>query len=154
MIIFIKSLCFNTLFYGLTAIVGFLLLPFLISKRATKIISVYWARSSIYLLKKIVGVNFYINGIENIPNTRGCLVVANHQSALDTILFVTVFKNPCYVIKKELTKIPIYGWFVRRSGHIPINRKGRVVGLKPEVRRRVSLCSRSLSRRRRRSYNP
>ena len=126
MIIFIRSFCFNILFYGLTAIVGFILLPFLISKTATKKISFYWAKTSIYLLKTIIGVNFCLKGIQNIPQSEGSLFIANHQSAIDTILFVTVFKDPCYVLKAELTKIPIYGWFVRRSGHIAINRKGRV----------------------------
>jgi 1-acyl-sn-glycerol-3-phosphate acyltransferase len=53
-----------------------------------------------------------------------------HQSAWDTLAVPVIFRDPVIVIKRELGWIPIYGWFARKAGMIPIDRGGGAQALK------------------------
>jgi len=75
------------------------------------------------LLKYIVGLDIQIAGLENIPKDRPFLIISNHQSAWETIMFFTIFNSPVMILKKELTYIPLFGWFLLRTGMIAIDRK-------------------------------
>ena len=74
------------------------------------------------LLKAGCGISYEVTGIENIPN-NAFIVASKHQSAWETIFFLLLFKNPVFIIKKELTKIPIYGWYLGKMSMIIIDRK-------------------------------
>jgi 1-acyl-sn-glycerol-3-phosphate acyltransferase len=75
------------------------------------------------LLKYVVGLDIVIEGMENIPQDRAFLIVANHQSVWETLMFFTIFKDPVMILKKELTYIPLFGWFLLKTGMLPLNRK-------------------------------
>ena len=123
-LIFIRSLIFNTLFFLLSALIGILFFPVLISQSLSIKICNIWAKITLYMLHNICGVKIDIKGIEYFYNQQ-FLFAVRHESVLETILFLTYFPNIKYVLKKELLYIPFYGLFVWRCGHIIINRKGR-----------------------------
>ena len=81
-----------------------------------------WARVTIFLLKFICGITSKIAGIQNIPKVP-FIIASKHQSAWETIFFLCLFENPVFIIKKELTKIPIYGWYLGKMSMIAIDRK-------------------------------
>ena len=62
-----------------------------------------------------------MRGREKIPH--GALLVASkHQSAWDTFALLPLFSYPTYVLKRELTWIPFFGWCLMKTGMIPLDR--------------------------------
>ena len=127
-LIVIKSLIFNILFFLLSAIVGIVFFPVLISKNLSVKISSGWAKITLYMLNKICGIKINIEGLE-IYSTKKVIFAVRHESALETILFLAYFPNIKYVLKKELIYIPFYGLFVWRCRHIIIDRRARAASL-------------------------
>jgi 1-acyl-sn-glycerol-3-phosphate acyltransferase len=84
-------------------------------------------------LRIICGIRHRIEGREFIP-TGGALVAVNHQSMWETIAFVAILERPVLVFKKELLKVPVYGWWVKKSGSIPVDRDAGVKALNAMTR--------------------
>ncbi|MGX5735960.1 lysophospholipid acyltransferase family protein [Bosea thiooxidans] len=131
----LRSLAFNTLFYGnlilwlIVAVLPSLLLP----KRVLLAIAIAWAHTSLWLLRVVAGTRCEIRGIENIPE-GGLMVAAKHQSFLETFALVTVFQNPVYILKRELTWIPVFGWALTKLRMIPVDRGARARALSGATR--------------------
>jgi len=47
------------------------------------------------------------------------VIIANHQSFLDPILFVSLFARQKTVVKKRYFRVPVFGWILKTSGYIP-----------------------------------
>ena len=75
-----------------------------------------WVRLS---ARWIVGIRSEIRG--NIPK-GDAIIAAKHQSFFDVLLLVNVLPRPRFVMKKELSRIPIIGFYAMRMGCIPIDR--------------------------------
>src|SRR5262249_45803965 len=52
------------------------------------------------------------------------LVAAKHQSAWETFALLTLFRDPAFILKRELLWLPFYGWLARHAGMIPVERGG------------------------------
>jgi 1-acyl-sn-glycerol-3-phosphate acyltransferase len=119
----IRSVLFNAAFYVMTA--GFLVLgsPLLLAPRSWAMAGLRChARATLWLMKHVVGTEMEVRGLDNLPE-GACLVAAKHQSAWDTIALILLFRDPALVMKAELMKIPLYGWFSTKFGMIPIQRE-------------------------------
>lgn len=80
------------------------------------------ARYFTFLLKNIGKINYTVVGLENIPK-EPAIFAGNHQSAWETVV-LNCFLPPCvWIMKKEVFKIPLYGWGVRALSTIAIDRK-------------------------------
>jgi len=89
-----------------------------------------WAQVSLWVLEKLCGIKYEIRGLENLPKKNGFVVACKHQSMWETIVFHLIFNRPVYSWKKELLKIPFYGWFLEVMSGITIDRKGGAKALK------------------------
>ncbi len=89
-----------------------------------------WTQVSLWVLEKLCGIKYEIRGLENLPKTNGFVVACKHQSMWETIVFHLIFDRPVYSWKKELLKIPFYGWFLEVMSGITIDRKGGAKALK------------------------
>ena len=93
-----------------------------------------WAKFSLLVLEKLCGIKYEIRGLKNLPKNstgeKGFVVACKHQSMWETIIFHLIFHRPVYSWKKELLKIPFYGWFLRAMSGITIDRKGGPRALK------------------------
>jgi 1-acyl-sn-glycerol-3-phosphate acyltransferase len=122
--IWARGLAFNVAFFAWTAIAGTIGFPFLITPRAvTMQFGQFWARSILFLLRVIVGLDHEIRGLDRIPR-GGCIIAMKHQSAWDTLILPAVLADPAVVLKRELLLLPFYGWYAARAGSIVIDRKG------------------------------
>jgi 1-acyl-sn-glycerol-3-phosphate acyltransferase len=65
-----------------------------------------------------------ISGEENIPKGENFIIAAKHISVWETFFFAWYFNIPVYILKKELMYIPVFGWFLWRTGMVGIDRKG------------------------------
>ncbi len=92
-----------------------------------------WSRLALFGLKWIAGVSYRIEGAENIPQ-GGALIAANHQSMWETIALYALAPKPVMILKKELTRIPVYGWWALAAGNITIDRKGGAKALRAMAR--------------------
>ena len=78
-----------------------------------------WAKIclQIFLSTKII-----IKGKENIIYNHKFFIACSHQSMFETFFLQTIFNGPIFIIKKELLKLPIFGWYLKKIGSISINR--------------------------------
>ena len=75
-----------------------------------------------FCLKYIMGTKIEIKGIENISSKQKYFVASSHQSIFETFFLQTIFDKPVFILKKELTKIPLFGWYLKKMGCISIDR--------------------------------
>jgi 1-acyl-sn-glycerol-3-phosphate acyltransferase len=74
-------------------------------------------------LASLMGWRFDVANRERLDSERPCVFVANHQSFLDVVTFGSIFpKRTVSAGKREIGKIPIFGWFYRLSGNLVIDR--------------------------------
>lgn len=131
---FIRSLLFNIYLFGGTGIIAFILLILLpFSAHEMRKGSQLWTRYVMWGMRWITGIRYEVRGLENLPDS-GAIIACKHQSAWDTAIFVLLRLNTAYILKKELTKIPFYGWYVNRSGHISVDRSAGASALKNMVK--------------------
>jgi 1-acyl-sn-glycerol-3-phosphate acyltransferase len=68
-------------------------------------------------------VTVKLEGSENIPKDQPSIFVANHESMYDIVVLARVFPVALfYVAKKELRKVPFFGWYMIMVGHIFVDR--------------------------------
>lgn len=129
--IFLRSLLFNILFTFWAFIASVIFFPlFLISPtRAGR----PWARGALWLAKIVLGITHEVRGKKHITN-QPVIYAAKHQSAWDTCVFLTLLDAPCYVLKRELLRIPFWGWYLWRMGMIAIDRSGSASTMKQMLR--------------------
>lgn len=128
---FIRSLVFTIvitfwqLFYGITMMLmrPFTTLRFRLNYLAT------WGTLSSILTKYIAGISYQVEGKENIPN-ENVIVFSKHQSTWETNFLLTLFPQLTIILKRELLRIPIYGWGLAAAGPIAINRGSGRASLK------------------------
>ena len=82
-----------------------------------------WTSFNIWWLKLACGVNYNVIGKENIDLNNNGIVLANHQSTWETMVIPTLFPPVSWVLKKELFKLPFYGWALSLIKPIAIDRK-------------------------------
>jgi 1-acyl-sn-glycerol-3-phosphate acyltransferase len=129
----VRSLFFDVTFYLWTFLISVISLPALVaSQRATIWISELWTAVSLLLLQRIVGLSHEVRGRDNLPN-GAAIVAIKHQSAWDTVVLWSLLENPAIVLKRSLTIIPVFGWYMRRGGAIAIDRAAGAKALKAMV---------------------
>jgi len=129
-----RSLAFNVIGFTWTALMMIALLPLLAAPRRWLIAGGrVWIRVLFWLLRRIVGLDHEVRGRENLPD-EPFLIAAKHQSAWDTLVFPLIFADPAYILKRELTWSPPFGWYLLRHGAIPIDRAGGAASLRRMLR--------------------
>lgn len=60
------------------------------------------------------------------PPTDDCIIAAKHQSFLDILAIAHAVPERAFIMKREVLRVPIMGWYAHKAGCIPIDRtKGR-----------------------------
>lgn len=132
---FIRSFLFLVLINSWGAIIPILYCPAFIFRRrglgdrGAKV----WSVFSLWLLKKLCGVDHKVLGLKNLPK-EPCIIACKHQSMWETIVMHLIFRHPAYAYKKELTKIPFYGWYLNSMSGIKVDRKGGARALKDLIK--------------------
>ena len=146
-ILWLRALLFNIAFFGITIFMVLVAIPTLfLSRKAALRTTRQWAWLVTWALRVIVGVRIEVRGWEKLP-PGGVVIAAKHQSAFDTIVWLSLLETPAYVMKKELLRIPFYGWHIRKVGNIPVDRDGGGVALRPQLRGPPPRSSRAPARR-------
>ncbi len=133
-LLFLRSLVFYAV-YGVSVVVwgAFMLLaaPMLDYPARYRLLMV-WNRFAIRWIALACGVRYRIEGLPNLPS-HGCVVIANHQSSWETIFLATLFPQLCILLKRELLRIPFFGWALGMLRPIAIDRGNPRAALKQVV---------------------
>jgi 1-acyl-sn-glycerol-3-phosphate acyltransferase len=121
--IWLRSAVFNLWFYGVTAVLAVVSsLVLLGPPRWAQALARLWARSVLGALRPLCGITVSVTGREHLPPAGTMLVASQHQSAFDTLVWLLLVRNPAYVLKQELTRIPFFGGMCRGLNMIAVDR--------------------------------
>ena len=79
----------------------------------------YWSG---ICLRLFLSTKIIIKGKENIIKNEKFFIASSHQSMFETFYLQTIFNSPIFILKNELLKIPIFGWYLKKIGSISVNR--------------------------------
>lgn len=102
------------------SIVATIFLPF--SFRVRYFVINFYSVLNLWVLKHMCRIDYRVEGLENIPD-EACIIFSKHQSALETMIVQRVFPPLTFVVKRELTMIPFFGWGLKAIDPIAIDRK-------------------------------
>jgi len=75
-----------------------------------------------FCLRFFLSTKLIIKVKENIIKNEKFFIASSHQSMFETFFLQTIFNSPVFILKKELLKIPIFGWYLKKIGSIYIDR--------------------------------
>jgi 1-acyl-sn-glycerol-3-phosphate acyltransferase len=120
---FIKSLVFNIFLYIGLIIVFILALPTLIlPAKFTLYCGKFLAYYIILILRLILNTRVIFHGIKNLKKEKKFFIASAHQSMFETFVLQAPLDFPIFILKKELLKIPLFGWYLKKIGSIEIIR--------------------------------
>ena len=119
----LRSAAFNIWFYGLTTVM-------LLGSPAVRAVAPgrtlayarLWARLALGGLRLLCGITWRVTGAEHLPTSGPALIASMHQSAFDTLVWLLLQPRLAYVLKQELTRIPLFGGMLKQTGMIPVDR--------------------------------
>jgi 1-acyl-sn-glycerol-3-phosphate acyltransferase len=82
-----------------------------------------WSVIVEWLVRVICGLRYRVEGRENFP-TETCVVFIKHSSVYETFMQLVAFPRACWVLKRELLWVPVFGWTLGFLRAIPIDRNG------------------------------
>ena len=98
--------------------------------------AVSWFRVVIWGAKVINGIEVRVSGMEHLPDGElsPAVLLSKHQSTLETLLLPILMPHPlAFVFKRELLRIPFFGWSMARLDMIHIDRESRAQSMKQVI---------------------
>jgi len=132
--IFLRSLLFIVLFYLWTVALGLLALPMLLGPRRwlTGMFR-FWTRGVIVLLRVACDIRVELRGREHLPTGRA-IVAPKHQCMFDVFAQFAWLPDSCFVMRKELMRIPFFGLFAWKARMVVLDREGGSAALRDLLR--------------------
>lgn len=95
-----------------------------------------WTSCVMWSLRVLCGIRYRVIGRENIP-AEPCIILSKHQSAWETLAFQLIFPPQVWVLKRELLRVPFFGWGLAMLSPIAIDRSLRREALQQLVEQGV-----------------
>jgi len=133
---FVRSTLFNGFFFAVTAIMTLgpaTYVRFFAPERMLDLARL-WARIMLGAVRVICGINVEVRGLEQLSGDGPRLIASMHQSAFDTMIWLTLLPRCCYVLKGELLRIPVFGGLLAIGGMIAVDRSGGATALRSLLR--------------------
>ncbi|MCB2106777.1 MAG: 1-acyl-sn-glycerol-3-phosphate acyltransferase [Rhodobacteraceae bacterium] len=131
--IVVRSWIYTVVFLTYTLVAAIICLPTLLKSSWALAAIRTWVRGIMWLARTICGITCRVEGREHLP-VGPCIVAAQHQSSFETYRLFLDLAQPVFVLKKELLLIPFVGWYILRSGLVPIDRGGHAKALRKMLR--------------------
>ena len=135
-----RSLVFSIWLYVVTAVVSLWVAVFARSRRAVVEGAQIWAGLMLAGLHRFCGIDYVVTGRENLP-AGAALIAPMHQSAFDTMVWLLLVPECVYVLKRELTRLPLFGPLLLRGGMIPVDRTAGAAAMRDLIRRAAAAAS-------------
>ncbi|MCC6920150.1 MAG: 1-acyl-sn-glycerol-3-phosphate acyltransferase [Alphaproteobacteria bacterium] len=92
----------------------------------------YWGRATLWGLRVICGLTYEVRGREHIM-AGPALYAGKHLAMWDTVVLPVILKNPALVLKRQLLRVPFYGWYALKSGMIALDRSAHATAVRSLV---------------------
>ena len=120
---FVKSLIFNILLYfGIIAVFILAIPTLFLPNRFTLLCGKLLAYYIVFILKLILNTKIIYHGLENLKKVDKFFVASAHKSMFETFVLQLPLNFPIFILKKELLRIPLFGWYLKKIGSIEIVR--------------------------------
>ncbi|HWY14600.1 MAG TPA: lysophospholipid acyltransferase family protein [Rhizomicrobium sp.] len=140
--IWLRSTLFFIWFLLISIVLHVAFLPALILPRRGAVIAARnWCGGILWGLRVFAALDYEIRG--EIP-VKPALVASKHMSMWDTVALFFLLGDPVFVLKRELMRIPFYGWYARKVGMIAIDRQGGGIALRAMTRAAREAMARGL----------
>ncbi|BAZ92596.1 1-acyl-sn-glycerol-3-phosphate acyltransferase [Thiohalobacter sp. COW1] len=121
-LLYLRSLIFWLVMFTSTLVLAPLtLLTFPFPFRLRYTVATQWARLNLWWLRISCGLHYRVEGREHIP-AQASIVFSKHQSTWETLALQRVFPPQVWVLKRELLRIPLFGWALALIEPIAIDR--------------------------------
>ena len=104
----------------------------------------FWSK---FCLEIFLSTKIIIKGREKILINKKFFIASAHQSQFETFFLQSLFNSPVFILKKELLKIPIFGWHLKKIGSISIDRNKITkdnLGFSDQIKRHTNNSSRPI----------
>ena len=119
----LRSALFNAFFFGSTFVLALLAAGLsLIAPGQIQGWARFWARLQIAAARVICGIRLQVSGWENLPPAP-VLIASRHKSTFDILAWIALLPAACFVVKKELGQIPLFGRCIKVVGMILVDRE-------------------------------
>ena len=119
----IRNFLFSVFFFSGIILICIIFLPSLFLPQKIVLfggkIMGHW---SAICLRFFLSTKIIIKGTENIIKNEKFFIASSHQSMFETFFLQTIFNSPIFILKKELIKMPVFGWYLKKIGSIYIER--------------------------------
>jgi 1-acyl-sn-glycerol-3-phosphate acyltransferase len=120
--IVLRSIVFNVAFFAITLAMTLLATAArMVAPERVLDVAMLWGRALRVAVRIVCGIRLEVHGLEKIP-PGAALIASRHQSAFDTFVWLTLLPRCCYVFKKELHRVPLFGALVGAAGMIEVDR--------------------------------
>ncbi len=100
-----------------------------------------------FCLEVFLSTKIIIKGKEKILKDKKFFIACAHQSQFETFFLQSLFNSPVFILKKELLRIPIFGWHLKKIGSISIDRNKiskENLGFSDQIKRHVDNSNRPI----------
>ncbi|WP_310619273.1 lysophospholipid acyltransferase family protein [Flexibacterium corallicola] len=121
----LRTILFNIVFYLSTIVYLIVISPILALPRKKGLwVYPWWGLMARFQLRWIGGIKSEILDVDRIPK-GGCIVAIKHQSSWEAITLYSLFQDSAYIIKRDLTYVPLTGWYLLKYKFITVHRGER-----------------------------
>ena len=131
--IWVRSWIYLVAFLTWTVFCCVAFIPLLITRPSTLVAIRGWVRGIMFLARVIARIDSRTEGREHMPD-GACIVAAQHQASYETFRVFLDVPRPALVLKRELTWIPLIGWYMYRGGMVPIDRGAGITAMRKMLR--------------------
>lgn len=133
---FVRSALFNCFFLVATAVVTLVPGTYIRLAKPGRVLALaqFWARIMVGAARVICGIRLEVTGLERLEGDGPRLIASLHQSTFDTIVWLTLLPRSCYVVKRELARVPLFGGLMTLAGMIMVDRSGGAGALRGLIR--------------------
>lgn len=136
-VLYLRSFIFWMGFTIMTVVVGMaVIVSYPFSPDVRLRVARYWGTTSLWMLKTICKLDYHITGLENI-STRNAIVFAKHQSTWETMLLHKIIPLGRWVFKRELMRVPFFGWALACTDPIAIDRSAGAAAVNQLITRGI-----------------
>ena len=126
--VYLRSFIFNILFYGATVIIALVVLPALLLPAAViRAAARLWGWVTVQALR-LAGGTHQLSG--DLHAGTQVIYAAKHQSAWETVVLALLLHTPVFVLKRELLRLPLLGWYFSKAGCIAVDRSAGMRALR------------------------
>ena len=144
----IRKFLFLFFFFLGVSIISIIFLPSLIMPNKVVLFGgKMMGRWAALCLQIILQTKIIVKGKDNIIKNEKFFIACSHQSMFETFYLQTIFNSPIFILKYELIKIPIFGWYLKKIGSLSINRNKiskNNLGLIDKIKNSVRISERPL----------